>query len=151
MKWIYIVTWCLTSWTYQSPPAEYDEFGRLNKGYSIPQAIKQELCGYEKTFDSREEAFAFYEKALLEHSEPTFYGFSSAEEMGVENVEIDSVIPYDSTTLFEWADIRFSNIFDTAYIPFDTIYPSGWDTLNFMLPDTIYFANPIKDEKEKRE
>ena len=144
MKWIYIVTWCLTSWTYQSPAIEYDEFGRLSNIYSIPQMIKQELCGYKKTFDSREEAFAFYERALLEHSEPPFYGFSSAEEMGVENVEIDSVIPYDYSTLFEWADIRFSNIFYT-------IYPSEWDTLNFIFPDTIYFANPIKDEKEKRE
>ncbi len=151
MKWIYIVTWCLTSWTYQSSPAEYDEFGRLSKIYSIPQMIKQTSCGYKETFDSREEAFAFYERALSEHSDQTFYGWNFDGEMGVDNVEIDSVDYYSTLTLSEWADIRFSNTSDTAYIPFDTIYPSEWDTLNFLLPDTIYFANPFKDEKEKRE
>lgn len=93
--WKYIVTWCIVVMTIEPVVPVPDEFGRTPAifGYETGEIRTRfnDDCGYERWFDDRKEAFAFYGRAINDRSR----GLNLAGHL--RNINIDSIWSYPDT------------------------------------------------------
>lgn len=110
--WEFIVTWCLVTMTVGSCPdaLKKDEFGRYsNLGVcAIAHWETVTDCDHSKSFDSKEEALAFKERALSSGTPNSMFGFGSS----ISSVELDSVV---RDTSYYWMAVDTLYIRDGSY------------------------------------
>lgn len=118
--WKYIVTWCIVVMTIEPRFPVPDEFGRTMSNYryeTLENRVRYNNdCGHEKWFESRAEAFAFYERAVNEKP-----AHAITLDGRLSEVKIDSVLMSDSPAM-----IRFDPEWLTDTIKFTgQILPTG--------------------------
>ena len=98
-EWIFIVTWCIISFTYSTQPV-YDEFGRYRYSYDIVNP--HEDCDNTKIFYDSYSAVQFYLRALSQNdlTKVTFKAVDNSYSGLIDTIYFNESIPIIIDTLW---------------------------------------------------